>query len=282
MIGRISGRVAKFAGALLAVGALAAIAAGGASASEVIYDNLPSPLPANFASYGNEAYSMAEFGGQVEFAGTARKSPTILVAMSSWACESGGVYQDTCSTPKPKKKFHWPITLNVYEVGPSNSVGAKIGSATKTFALPYRPTENDAECVAKGYEAGTWYDATSGKCSHGMAFTLRFQLKHLTLPQKAIISLSYNTTTHGPTPVGSTACNSTSGGCYYDSLNVAITEPSEGTLTTGAQPTENLYVNTTYNEMDCGSSANLGTFGPTGVCPAWYEGAQLATAVTAR
>jgi hypothetical protein len=81
--------------------------------------------------------------------------------------------------------------------------------------------------------------------------------------------------------VGTTACNTSSGGCYYDSLNVAITEPTEATLTVGAQPTENLYINTTYLAMDCGNSANLGTFGPTGVCPSWYEGAQLATEVTA-
>jgi hypothetical protein len=126
----------------------------------------------------------------------------VLVAMSTWACQSGGVYQDTCSTPKPHRKFHWPITLNVYAVGPSNSVGAKIGTVTKTFAMPYRPTKNDTECVGKGYEAGTWYDAATGKCYHGMAFTLGFKLKHVTLPQKAIISLSYNTTAHAQVPWG--------------------------------------------------------------------------------
>ena len=51
-----------------------AIAASAASAS-VVYDNIPSPLPGNLASFGNEAYSMAEFGGMVEFASPAPEAP---------------------------------------------------------------------------------------------------------------------------------------------------------------------------------------------------------------
>ena len=98
-------RSARLAVALVAAAALSAAAAGGAQASEVVYNNIPSPLPGNFASFGNEAYSLSEFGGMVEFTGTAHKKQTVTVAMSSWACQYGGVYQDTCETPKPTKKF---------------------------------------------------------------------------------------------------------------------------------------------------------------------------------
>jgi hypothetical protein len=288
---RISPRPAKLAAAMLLATGAAAMSAGAADASEVVYNNIPSPLPGNFASFGNEAYSLSEFGGLIELAGAARKNPKVTVAMSSWACQSGGVYQDTCETPKPNRKFKWPITLNLYDVGPGNTVGAKIGSVTRTFSLPYRPSKNDAVCVAKGYEAGTWYDAATNHCYHGMAFAISFKPVHVELRQQVIVTVSYNTTDHGPSPVGSAACSSTSGGCYYDSLNVAITEPSEGTLSLGSQPTKALYLSSTWAAMYCGSSTPLGSFGPTapieGACASGSpyeteEGIQPAISVSAR
>lgn len=274
-----------FAG-LLTVGAMAGGAAT-ASASEVVYDNIPASLPGNFVSYGNQAYSMSEFGGLVELAGTARKDPTVTVVMSTWACQSGGVYQDTCETPKPNKKFKWPITVGFYDVGPNNTLGPKVASFTRSFKLPYRPTKDDATCVAKGYEAGTWYDAATGKCSHGMAFAIQFKPAKIELRQKAIVTVSYDTSTHGPAPVGPAACESTSGGCYYDSLNVAVTEPSEGTLTVGHDPTNDLFLNSTYSAMYCGSATPLGTFGATepieGACAAnspWETEAGIQPAIS--
>ena len=88
--------------ALLAAGALMAIAAGAASA-EVIYNNVPSPLPGNFASIGFAATSSTQFGGEVEVAGAARKNPTVTVVMSSWACQSGSWSADTCSSPTTRR-----------------------------------------------------------------------------------------------------------------------------------------------------------------------------------
>lgn len=281
MTGRIPVRLATLLVALMAtVGALA-YGAAAAGAMELVYDNVPSPLPGNFASYGNEAYSMQQYGGEVEFAGAARKNPTVTVVMSSWACQSGGVYQDTCETAKPSKKFKWPITLNINDVEADGSVGAKVGpSITKTFAMPYRPTRDDAECVAKGYAAGTWYDPATNACYHGMAFPITFKT-HLELRQREILSVSYNTSTHGPSPVGlGAACRSTSGGCYYDSLNVAVAEPGEHTLTVGVQPTTANYVNSTYSAMFC-EGGTAGTFGPAS-CSAFWEGVQPIFAVSAK
>ncbi len=282
MTGRIPARAVRLAVAILAAIGVFAMTAVAAGATEVVYNNVPAPLPGNFASLGNQAYSMSEFGGEVEFAGAARKNPKVTVIMSTWACQNGGVYEDTCETPKPNKKFKWPITLNIYDVGAGNTVGTKLGSVTKTFGLPYRPTKNDTACLAKGYAAGTWYDAATNACYHGMAFPITFKPVHTELRGKAIITLSYNTSTHGPSPVGTgAACFSTAVGCYYDSLNVATAEPSENTLSIGAQPSlEEVFVNSTYTPMFC-EGGTSDTFGAA-KCAGFWEGLQPIFSVSAR
>jgi hypothetical protein len=245
--------------------AVAGLGAGAAGAATV-YSNLPGTLPANFASFGNEAYSMSEFGGMVEATSTGFKTQQVSVAMSSWGCQTGAWYNNTCETTKPSKTFKWPITLHVYEVGQNNSVGPQIASITQNFKLPYRPSRSP-QCGSpgpyEGFEKGTWFDSKTNSCYHGLAFKITFKKLHVQVRQNEIITLSYNTSNHGPTPVGNTACNATVAGCYYDSLNVAIAEPSEGTLSAGKQPTKSLYLNSTYAAMYCGSSTPVGTFGPT-------------------
>jgi hypothetical protein len=261
------------AAAIFAVTAMTAAGASAASASEVIYTNIPSTLPGNFASVGNEAYSMSEFGGLVQFAGAARKNPTVIVAMSSWACQSGSWFAKDCSTAMGEK-FEVPVSFGVYEVGPGNTVGAKIAGGSKVFKMPYRPSASP-KCT--GEKAGRWYG--KGKCWNGKAFKIALPLKVAQLPAQAIVSVSYNTTDHGPHPIGVTACNSTIAGCPYDSLNVGLIEPSEGGATVGANPTEDVYVNSTYSEMFC-SSGTPSTFGPAS-CPAFWEGAQAGFTVKA-
>jgi hypothetical protein len=259
--------------AALVVAGFMALTAVAANASEVIYSNIPATLPGNFASYGNEAYSHAEFGGQIEFAGAARKNPKVTIAMSSWACQSGAWNTNDCVTGAGAK-FAWPITVNVYEVGPEGSVGAKLASGSKTFKMPYRPSASP-KCT--GGQAGEWYG--KGSCWHGKAFKISMSLKAAKLPTNAIVSVSYNTTDYGPNPIGTTACNSSSAGCFYDSLNVAVIEPEEGPPTIGADPTDAIYVNTTNSAETC-ESGTLGVFGPA-KCAAFWEGAQPALAVSA-
>lgn len=275
MTGMIPSRAAKLAVAiLLTLGAVVLMA--GTASAEVIYNNIPSSLPGNFASYGNEAYSMKEFGGQVEFAGTARQNPTVTVAMSSWACQSGswaGPYE--CRTPKPNKDFKVPVTFRVYEPG---ELVNPIVTKTKTFKMPYRPSANPVKCPGPG---GRWYDEESHQCFHGKAFTISIKLK-ARMPKKAIITVSYNTSHHGYSPIGETACNTTTEGCPYDSLNVAILEPAEKKPLeeVGSVPTpEDVYVNSTYPEMFC-TSGTEGTFGPAS-CPVFWEGAQPVIEVSA-
>jgi len=73
-----------------------------------------------------------------------------------------------------------------------------------------------------------------------------------------IVSLAYNTATYGANPTGLEGPE--------NSLNVALSESWEGTLSKGADPTEGLYANSSSNEMYCGSSASLNTFAFTGTC----------------
>jgi hypothetical protein len=274
MSGRIPAKAVRLASAILVATALSAAGAGVASAApETIYTNIPAKFPGNFASIGNEAYAMKEFGGLVQFGGVARKNPLLVVAMSSWACQTGNWYEKTCATEKGAK-FEWPVTFSVYQVGPGNSVGPKIAAGSRVFKMPYRPS-GSPKCT--GAQEGEWY--AMGRCFHGKAFKISLPLKVAKLPSQAIVSVSYDTSTQGPNPVGTAPCSGTSAGCPYDSLNVAIVEPSEGGATVGADPTEDVYVNSTYSEMFC-TSGTPGTFGPAS-CPAFWEGAQAALTVKA-
>ncbi|MGD0454186.1 MAG: hypothetical protein ABSB69_11370 [Solirubrobacteraceae bacterium] len=237
MNGRIPARSARLAAAILATAAVTAIAAGTASA-EVVYNNIPATLPGNFASIGLAATSTTEFGGEVELAGTARKNPTVTVVMSSWACQSGSWNEHDCQLPKSNKGFKVPVTFRVYEAG---ELKTPIVTKTKSFKMSYRPAAS-SKCT--GEYAGTWYDEASKECFNGYAFPISINLRLQRLPKKAVITVSYPTS--GPS----------------DSLNVAVSEPSEKTLTVGSDPVEEWFANSTWSEMYCPGAKDVGTLGP--------------------
>jgi hypothetical protein len=231
---------------MLALTAVCAVAAASAGAATVQYSNLPKPMPGNVPSVGFEATSSAELGGQVQFAGTVT-NPTITVGMSSWSCRSGGAEDGSCVSASGST-YNWPITLNVYEVGPGNTVGTKIVTLTQTFAIPYRPSADTVHCANGG-----WYKMKT--CFHGKLFKITFgklgsMKAPLTLPSKAIVSVAYNTTDHGYAPTAVPGPE--------DSLNVGI----GGLASVGSDPlTESLYWNTTYGPFYCdGGAGGTGTF----------------------
>lgn len=234
MTGKIPSRVAKLTAAALAVAAVFALTSSAALAAEVIYNDAESPKPGNVPSLGFEATQTSSLGGQVEFGGTARKNPTVGVVMSSWACQSGTWNEKNCNTAMGAK-FEWPITFTVNAVGPSNSVGALLGSGSKVFKIPYRPSAS-SKCT--GENAGAWY--RMGKCFNGKAFKLALPLKIANLPSKAIITISYNTSDYGATPQRPQTCNSEPQGCPYDALNVGLQDgfsnPAGTPPTVGAFP----------------------------------------------
>jgi hypothetical protein len=247
MTGMIPARAAQLAAATCAIVAMWAIGAGSASAASVVYTNVPAPFPGNVPSVGFEATSAAELGGIVEFSGSAT-NPSVMVGMSSWSCQSGGAEDGSCVSA-PGSTYNWPITLNIYEVGPGNTVGAKIVTLTQTFTIPYRPSADATHCAGNG----GWFKMKS--CFHGKLFKITFaklgtHKAPVTLPSQAIISVAYNTTDHGYAPTGTPGPE--------DSLNVGL----GGLATTGGNPlTDSIYWNTTFGGFYCdGGSGGTGTF----------------------
>jgi len=186
------------------------------ASATVAFDSL-SPMPPNMPSYGPEAYSFSSLGDRILLkAGSPLTLDTVSVGMSSWACESGD-WTNACSTT-PNATFNQDITLHVYD-----SAGNLVGTRTQTFAIPYRPSP-DSNCT--GTDAGKW-QAADGKCYNGKATKITFNLRTLgiTLPDEMMsYDVSFNTNTHGPSPIGHTG--------PYDSLNIgayfAPTLPSVG------------------------------------------------------
>jgi hypothetical protein len=225
-------RVAGITATVLAASALLAAPAATASqqpaAKATIYNNIPSPTPGNVPSVAFEATGTSEFGGEVSFGGANRQKPQVTVLMSSWACQHGYWSTGNCGTVK-KATFNQSVRISVYSVGDDGAVGSPLGSVTHTFGMPYRPSANYGKC--QGVDAGKWYDKGTGSCYNGMAFTIKFKLGSLSLPDDAIISVSYNTSHYGYNPVGEAACYTADAGCAYDALNVGTSgdTPSAGT-----------------------------------------------------
>ena len=225
-----------------------------------IYDNIPSPLPGNLPSQAFEATSTSEFGGALTmdsggFGSSVDDEVTVL--MSSWGCQSGHWYDDTCATT-PGSTFSEPITLNVY--GPGMTIGGVTRpagppiSVTQTFQIPFRPSSDDTHCT--GGNVGKWYDAASNTCFNGLATPIKFNLAGIKIMDNAVITVAYNTSDYGADPYGdNNPCNSSSAGCGYDSLNVALTGPPS----VGSDPLPNdAYLDSNYAGSYCDSNPDVG------------------------
>jgi hypothetical protein len=240
MTGRIPKTAARLSAAILAATALLAIVAGTAGA-EVVYNNVPSPLPGNFASIGLAATSTSEFGGQVELAGTARKNPTVTVVMSSWACETGTVESNCKTAPAKKAKtFKVPVTIRIYGAGPGELAEPPLAEKTKTVKMSYRPSSNPVLCPG----GEKWYLESTKECSHGYAFPIAIKVKSKKLPKNAIVTVSYPTTS-----------------VPAQSLNVSVSEPPENTLSVGKHPVPYWVVNSTWPGMYETGATDIGTLG---------------------
>jgi hypothetical protein len=159
----------------------------------------------------------------------------------------------------PGAVFSLPITLNIYAVSAGNSVGDLLASDTQTFKIPYRPSDDETNCP-RDADGTRWYDGTF--CYHGLAHNISWDLggHNLTLPDRVIVSLMYNTSDYGYQPIGSGApCHSSSAGCGYDSLNVAVVS---NTPFVGADPLPNsAYISSLWRGAYCaGDTGDLGIF----------------------
>jgi hypothetical protein len=147
------------------------------------------------------------------------------VVMIDWACQSGQWFNPvgtpgSCMTT-PGTSFAQPITLNIYMLGLTGTVGPLIATMTETFQIPFRPSSDNVNC---GPNAEEWFSPVDGMCHHGLAtvITFNFASQHVTLPNQVAIGVEYNTSDYGPTPLRPQPCNSTVTGCPYDALNISV------------------------------------------------------------
>lgn len=194
--------------------ARAGAAPAAASAGTVVYNNIPSPTPGNVPSQGFQCCQTSEIGDFVQLAGKSRHALSATVLMSSWSLRSDYPTMDAAG-------YTHPITLNIYNVdnsGVAPALGTKIGTVTQSFLIPWRPAA-DPTCPG-----GTAWRASNGSCFNGFAFTIKFDLLALglTLPDKFIFGVAYNTNSWGYAPLHQPG--------PYESLNVglAVVGPTVG------------------------------------------------------
>lgn len=239
-----------------------------ASTLPAIYNNFPSVY---FQSdtpivHGAQADQFVEFGGLVQLANGPIGYPTnnsiVTMFVSSRACESGHWNTGDCLTTTDNT-FSWPITLKIYNVNTDNSPGSLITTVTKNFSLPYR---SSADPVCTGDDTGKWFDPDTQTCLNGQAFPIGFAVHGITLPSKVILSISYNTSDYGPSPVGTSRCQASSGGCFYDYLYIGL--GGEYTPSVGFNPLPDaIYQNATASQYcDGGTPGGANTFRVDGNC----------------
>lgn len=251
--------------ALMLVLPIIAVAASTAMAQTVtVYNSIPTPLPGNASSVGPEAYGFAELGDGLNLYGTGGTLGRVTVILSSWACTSGNWFSGTCVTTHDAT-FDQPITVNIYGVTYVGDVATPSGllaTITKTFDIPYRPTSTPALC---GGDATEWYDSKGKTCYGGLAVPVDVDFSSFQIPipanDRIIVTVAYNTTSYGPTPIGTTACNSTSAGCPYDALNISVDGNGPTGLANGVGAFldwNGIFANLTTSELSCTVNATLG------------------------
>lgn len=189
------------------------------------YSAIPTgPLPQHLPSLGFQATQTSEFGDYVGLT-TTGSLDSISVWLESYACQSGGIFNDPACTTTPGATFQHPVTVNLYQVDTATtppSVGPLITSATQTFTFPFRPSASPAQCT--GAQTGWWFSATDGVCYPGIRQIVTFPASDFpqpnNLPSQVIWTASYNTTNYGHQPIGTQPCVATPQGCPYDALNV--------------------------------------------------------------
>lgn len=212
----------------------------------------------NLPSVGGEAYAFSEFGNEVGLTGV--NLGKVVVTMSTWACQTGSWNLGNCGTT-PGATFTEPITFNIYAPPAFGSAtpGNLIATRTATFTIPYRPSANYTHCT--GANAGKWWDSLLAKCLNGKVVNIAFTFG-VTLPSTDVVfGIAYNTTHYGYNPIGQDApCYTASGGCPYDSLNIALTQdPTNVTAGSDRYP-GTVYQNAIASEYCDQGAAGAGFF----------------------
>lgn len=217
------------------------------AASSVVYEGIPNPGSAAYASLGYEATSTNEFGDLVQLSGSNRLLSDVTVNFTSWACQTGSWSTNDCVSADGATFTH-PVTVNVYKAGSGNTLGALLATKTQTITAKYRPSSDATHCT--GADAGKWYDTASATCYNGISFNQSFDLSGLNkvVPDQIVVGVAFNTKDHGyaPTSVASPA----------DSLNVSL--PTSGPTTGTDVDSNSVFWSTSYspNYTDGGAAGN--------------------------
>lgn len=193
----LKGAVAAGAALLVSLGlAVPAAAATSDPRVDTIYDSEPADPAVSYPSLGYAATQTLEFGDRVALAGEARVVQEITVGMNSWACEDGSWNLGDCVTT-PGSSYEHDLTVHVYAVGAAGAVGAELASVTQTFAIPYRPSADGANCAPAnvGDPDQQWYSAEKDSCQNGYSFPATFDLSalDLELPGDVIVTVTFAT-----------------------------------------------------------------------------------------
>jgi hypothetical protein len=182
-----------------------------------VYDSTIAPLPGNTHSFAYEATGTYEFGNEITPVASTSPLDTVVVDMSSWACQIGS--GATCATT-PGATFSVPITFDIFN--PASPTAAAIATDTQTFNIPFRPSADPTHC-----SGGTgWYDATTNACYNGYLtpITFNFSSQDFVLPSTLVYGIEFSTADYGPAKTGTESAP-------YNSLNVGLsTEPTNVTV----------------------------------------------------
>jgi hypothetical protein len=177
-----------------------------------IYDSTITPTPPNVPSIGYEATSVYQLGAEITPVSSTAPLSTVVVDLSSWACETGS-WQSGCTTT-PGATFPASITFNIYT--PGNTATPEY-TDTQTFNIPYRPTSDSGTNCSGDNTA--WYDATTLACYHGLEtpITFNFAPQGIVLSGPVVYGIEFSTSDYGPN--ATPGLNETQ---PVDSLNVAL------------------------------------------------------------
>ncbi len=164
-----------------------------ARAGTVVYDSLPSPLPAGLPSLDYQATQTAEFGDAVFLAGgySGTNDYTVTVGLTDSALQSDYMTQQANGSWTENSAFRhvtmnsagftYPLTLTLYGAVPADpGLGSPIASETVNAFIPWLPAD---------------YPADSS-----ILFTVSFNFTDVTLPNEFIYGLSFNTENYGTRP----------------------------------------------------------------------------------
>lgn len=200
---------------------------------DVVYNNLPDPLPPSVINLSFEANGVTQYGNYVRL-------DTTAFSDTSWACISGGyiildtygtrslypMYNATTNTTLNSLGWLWNVTITFYSVDAINATYATtdvlLFNYTQEFFIPWRP-EHNASCS----DPATWL-GPDGNCYHGLGVleTYNFPGEGMCLPnitQTVVVGIVYSTQRGGFPPI--------QGEGPWDDLNLgsSLTAPSVGT-----------------------------------------------------